>query len=142
MRPVEDFVAAHVLPYYANSHTEASFCGAYTTGLREEARAEIARLTGASGDDFRRAWGERLLPALDAFQPDLIVISAGFDAHRADPVGGLRLIEDDFDWATREILAIARARAKGRVVSVLEGGYDLSALASSAAAHVECLMRA
>lgn len=130
--------------FYASSHEWPQYPGTGRASDRGAfdniANAPLA--TGASGDDFRRAWGERLLPALDAFQPDLIVISAGFDAHRADPVGGLRLIEDDFDWATREILAIARARAKGRVVSVLEGGYDLSALASSAAAHVECLMRA
>lgn len=98
--------------------------------------------TGSSGDDFRRAWGERLLPALDAFKPDFIVISAGFDAHRADPVGGLRLVEDDFNWATREILAVAKARAQGRVVSILEGGYDIPALAASVGAHVDCLMRA
>jgi acetoin utilization deacetylase AcuC-like enzyme len=97
--------------------------------------------TGAGGDEFRRAWGERILPALDAFSPDFIIISAGFDAHRADPVGGLRLNEADFDWATAQILDIARARCGGRVVSVLEGGYDLGALAACTASHVAVLMR-
>lgn len=97
--------------------------------------------TGSGGDDFRRVWGERILPALDDFSPDFIVISAGFDAHRADPVGGLRLNEADFDWATAKILEIARARCGGRVVSVLEGGYDLGALAACTVGHVTALMR-
>jgi acetoin utilization deacetylase AcuC-like enzyme len=97
--------------------------------------------TGAGGEEFRRVWGERILPALDDFSPDFIVISAGFDAHRADPVGGLRLIDADFNWAAEEILSIARSRCGGRVVSVLEGGYDLSALAACTAGHVTALMR-
>lgn len=98
--------------------------------------------TGSGGEDFRRAWGERLLPRLDDFAPEFIVISAGFDAHRRDPVGGLRLVEDDFAWVTREILGIAAARCYGRVVSFLEGGYDLPSLAASAAAHVVALLEA
>lgn len=96
--------------------------------------------TGSGGEAFRRAWGDRLLPALSDFRPDFLVISAGFDAHRADPLGGLALTEQDFDWATREILGVARACCDGRVVSLLEGGYDLGALARSTAAHVAALM--
>lgn len=98
--------------------------------------------TGTDGDAFRRAWGERILPRLAAFNPEFIVISAGFDAHRDDPLGGLLLKEADFDWITREIAAIARDKAAGRLISVLEGGYHLEALGRSAAAHVKALMEA
>ena len=79
------------------------------------------------------------LPALDAFRPDLILVSAGFDAHARDPLGDLLLDEDDFAWITGLITDAARRHAHGRVVSVLEGGYDLGALARSAAAHVAAL---
>jgi acetoin utilization deacetylase AcuC-like enzyme len=97
---------------------------------------------GADGSAFRAAFENLLLPALDRFAPDFIFISAGFDAHRADPLAQLNLDESDFAWATREICAIAAIHAGGRVVSTLEGGYDLDALARSAAAHVRALMEA
>ena len=77
----------------------------------------------------------------EAFRPDLILISAGFDAHRDDPLAGLELETEDFAWATAELLALARRVCQGRLVSTLEGGYDLQALAQSAAAHVTMLMR-
>jgi acetoin utilization deacetylase AcuC-like enzyme len=82
-----------------------------------------------------------LMPRVDAFAPDLILISAGFDAHRRDPIGdaGQSLEAEDFAWATRAILEVARARTNGRVVSSLEGGYDLEALGQSALAHVRAL---
>ena len=82
-----------------------------------------------------------ILPRLDGFKPDLMLISAGFDAHRCDPIGdsGQSLEAEDFAWATRAILEVARARAKGRVVSSLEGGYHLEALGQSALAHVRAL---
>ena len=83
---------------------------------------------------------EAILPRLDAFAPELIVVSAGFDAHRADPLASLELGIDDFAWITSRICDLADAHAGGRVVSTLEGGYDLSALAASAAAHVDVLM--
>jgi acetoin utilization deacetylase AcuC-like enzyme len=81
------------------------------------------------------------MPRVDAFAPDLILISAGFDAHRRDPIGdaGQSLEAEDFAWATRAILEVARARTNGRVVSSLEGGYDLEALGQSALAHVRAL---
>ena len=82
----------------------------------------------------------RILPALDRFRPDFLLISAGFDAHRADPLANLELVEEDFVWATDRLLAVADRHAGGRVVSTLEGGYDLDALAASAAAHVLALM--
>jgi acetoin utilization deacetylase AcuC-like enzyme len=96
--------------------------------------------TGAAG--FRRAFETRILPALDAFAPELVLISAGFDAHRADPLAGLELEEADFGWVTDRLVEAANRHAQGRLVSILEGGYDLKALAGSAAAHVEALMKA
>jgi acetoin utilization deacetylase AcuC-like enzyme len=96
---------------------------------------------GDGGREFRAALETVILPRLKAFAPDLIVISAGFDAHQRDPLANLNLLEADFDWATRKIMEIADASANGRVVSLLEGGYDLQGLANSAAAHVTALMR-
>ena len=94
---------------------------------------------GADGAAFRAAWERRLLPALDAFDPDLILISAGFDAHADDPLAGLTWREDDFVWLTQRLCDIADAVCGGRVVSALEGGYDLAALQASVAAHVGVL---
>jgi acetoin utilization deacetylase AcuC-like enzyme len=96
---------------------------------------------GDGGEQFRQAFETVILPRLRDFQPDFIVISAGFDAHVRDPLANLNLVEADFDWATRKIMEIAHARAGGRVVSLLEGGYDLQGLANSAAAHVSALMQ-
>ena len=95
---------------------------------------------GADGAAFRAVWERLLLPALDAFAPELLIISAGFDAHVADPLAQLRLTEADFTWITAELCVLAARHASGRVVSVLEGGYDLDALGSSVAAHVRALM--
>ncbi|MGA7384138.1 MAG: histone deacetylase family protein [Methylocella sp.] len=129
---------------YASTHQMPLFPG---TGARGE-RGEHDNIVNAplrAGDDgemFREAVETRLLPRIDAFRPDLIVISAGFDAHRLDPLGGLNLVEADFAWATARLMGIAERHAKGRIVSVLEGGYHLEGLARSAAAHVETLMGA
>lgn len=129
--------------FYASSHEWPQYPG---TG-RESDRGAFDNIantplaTGEGSDAFRRAWGERLLPALVEFKPDFCVVSAGFDAHAADPLGGLNLSEDDFAWATAEIAAVARDACAGRLVSLLEGGYDLEALAASAAAHVKALMQ-
>ncbi len=82
------------------------------------------------------AWSERILPQLDRFAPELLVLSAGFDGHKRDPLAQLRLETADFRWITDELMAIADRHAKGRVVSALEGGYDLEALAAATAAHV------
>ena len=90
---------------------------------------------------FREAFETRILPRLRDFKPDLVVISAGFDAHTRDPLANLNLLEADFAWATQKLMEIADASAQGRVVSVLEGGYDLEGLAGSVAAHVTALMR-
>ena len=95
---------------------------------------------GAPAQVWRKAF-ESLLTKVDAFAPDLIIVSAGFDAHRRDPIGeaGQSLEAEDFAWATRAILSVARRHARGRVVSSLEGGYDLEALGQSALAHVRAL---
>ncbi len=91
---------------------------------------------------FRDAWAGTIIPALDTFAPQLLIISAGFDAHREDPLAQIRLETDDFAWITDALLAVAGKHGNGRVVSVMEGGYDLEALAASAAIHVRGLMNA
>jgi acetoin utilization deacetylase AcuC-like enzyme len=93
----------------------------------------------AGSVDFRRAMSDVVLPQLAKFQPDFIFISAGFDAHEEDPLASLRFHEDDYAWATTEVMRVAESSCGGRVVSTLEGGYDLHALAASAAAHVRAL---
>jgi acetoin utilization deacetylase AcuC-like enzyme len=101
--------------------------------------ANVAVPPGAPREAWRAAF-QSLMPRLDAFAPDLILISAGFDAHARDPIAAEQALEaEDFAWATRAVMEVARARAGGRVVSSLEGGYDLEALGSSAAAHVRAL---
>jgi acetoin utilization deacetylase AcuC-like enzyme len=100
----------------------------------------VALAPGAGGAEFREAMRKRVLPAIEAHAPELVFVSAGFDGHARDPLANLNLTEADFAWATRELCAIADRHAKGRVVSTLEGGYDLSALAASVAAHVRVLM--
>jgi acetoin utilization deacetylase AcuC-like enzyme len=95
---------------------------------------------GSGGPHFRRAWGERLLPEIDAFRPQLLLVSAGFDAHRLDPLAGLMLEADDYRWLTGEIVSLAERHAKGRIVSTLEGGYSLSALRDCSVAHVEAML--
>jgi acetoin utilization deacetylase AcuC-like enzyme len=96
---------------------------------------------GDGGERFREAFETVILPRVAAFSPDFLVISAGFDAHMRDPLANLNLLEPDFAWATVKLMEIADATAKGRIVSVLEGGYDLQGLSRSAAAHVTALMR-
>ena len=95
---------------------------------------------GSGSREFRTAVRERWLPALDDYEPELILISAGFDAHREDPLAGLEFTEDDYAWVTRELTAVAERHAEGRIVSSLEGGYALGALGRSAAAHIRELV--
>ncbi len=129
---------------YASSHQMPLFPG---TGSRDECGeyGNIVNVPLSAGDDgrqFREAVESQILPRIENFHPDLIVISAGFDGHRHDPLGGLRLVEDDFVWVTTKAMEIAEKCANGRIVSVLEGGYGLEGLARSAAAHVLTLMGA
>ena len=100
-------------------------------------------LPARSGSDaFRRAVTERWIPALDAFRPELIYISAGFDAHREDDMGNLGLVEADYEWVTQQIVGVAQRHCQGRIISCLEGGYGLSPLARSVAAHIKVLIGA
>jgi acetoin utilization deacetylase AcuC-like enzyme len=94
---------------------------------------------GTGSREWRRVVEADILPAIDGFAPELIMVSAGFDAHRADPLAMLELVEADYAWVTRELMALAARHAAGRVVSVLEGGYDLNALANSCLAHLNAL---
>ena len=94
----------------------------------------------ADGGAFRATWSHHLLPALDAFRPQLLLVSAGFDAHRRDPLAQLQLEADDYAWLTAGLRAIADRHASGRIVSTLEGGYDLQALEECAVAHVGALL--
>nr|WP_175483813.1 histone deacetylase family protein [Frateuria terrea] len=126
------FVSSHQSPLYPGSG------GADETGVGNLLNAPLPPGTGSLA--FRQTWDEQLLPRLDAFRPQLLLISAGFDAHRADPLAQLELGADDYAWLTSRLLEIARAHAGGRVVSTLEGGYDLDALATSAVAHVMALV--
>jgi len=94
---------------------------------------------GSGGEEVRSLVSERWLPALHAHRPQMIFISAGFDAHREDELGQMKLVEDDYAWITQQLMQVARQHAQGRIVSCLEGGYDLSALGRSVAAHVKAL---
>jgi acetoin utilization deacetylase AcuC-like enzyme len=129
--------------FYGSTHQMPLFPG---TGARDETcvgnifNAPLA--PGDDGDDFRLAFEQRILPALDQFAPDLLLVSAGFDAHVRDPLAQLRLIEADFAWVTEKLLEAAAKHCGGKLVSTLEGGYDLDALAASTAVHVQTLMGA
>ena len=103
---------------------------------------ERAAAAGDGGEPFREAVESRILPALRNFGPDLVLISAGFDAHEADPLANLRLVEADFMWVTEKLAEAAGRHCNGRIVSMLEGGYDLTALARSVGVHVRTLMDA
>jgi acetoin utilization deacetylase AcuC-like enzyme len=112
------------------------FCGNKPRG---ENMVNVPLPTRSYGDAFRAAVTEKWIPALDAFKPEMIFISAGFDGRREDDMGNLALVEADYAWVTERIVEVARRHAKGRIVSCLEGGYDLSSLARGVAAHVRVL---
>jgi len=127
--------------FYASTHQWPLYPGtgaAEEKGLGNICNVPLAPMSGSR--EFRAAMSEIVLPALRAFQPDMILISAGFDAHAADPLANLRFTDADYGWATKGLLDVADQCCSGRLVSTLEGGYDLEALASSASAHVEALM--
>lgn len=100
----------------------------------------LAMEPGSGDDDYRRAFDEEILPAIDAFKPQFILISAGFDAHHADPLAGINLVESSFAWMTREMMTLAASHCQHRLASFLEGGYDLRALSDSVQAHLEILL--
>ncbi|HEX2116064.1 MAG TPA: histone deacetylase family protein [Alphaproteobacteria bacterium] len=129
--------------FYASTHQWPLYPG---TGAAEERGCgnivNVPLRPYSGGDAFRSGFERHILPALDRFKPDLVMISAGFDAHADDPLASLQLHEDDYEWVTAALLEVAETHAKGRLVSTLEGGYDLRALAASAAAHVRALKAA
>ena len=128
---------------YCSTHQMPLYPGTGAIGERGEHDniVNAPLRAGDGGEQFRAAMEDRILPRLSAFGPELIIISAGFDAHKRDPLANLQFVEEDFAWATRKIMDVADKTAQGRVVSVLEGGYDLEGLSQSAAAHVIALMR-
>ncbi len=127
------YLSSHQLPLYPDS------------GFADERGVGNVRNLplppGTGSDGFRAAWREQLLPALDGFRPQLLFVSAGFDAHRLDPLAQLELGADDYRWLTAELVAISNRHADGRMVSMLEGGYDLTALRESSVAHVGAMLR-
>jgi acetoin utilization deacetylase AcuC-like enzyme len=125
--------SSHQLPCYPGTGASTE-CGCDNNVVN----APLA--PGASGAEFRAAWDRLILPALDAFAPELLIVSAGFDAHKLDPLAQLRLETADFRWITERLLETARRHCDGRLVSLLEGGYDLDALAACCAAHVRALL--
>jgi acetoin utilization deacetylase AcuC-like enzyme len=129
--------------FYGSTHQSPLYPGTGSVGETGVGNIVNLPLPPMSGSQqFRQGMERIVLPALDAFAPELVMISAGFDAHRSDPLAQLMLDEADYTWITGQLIALARRHASGRVVSTLEGGYDLSALGASAAAHVRVLMSA
>jgi acetoin utilization deacetylase AcuC-like enzyme len=128
---------------YASTHQMPLYPGTGKANERGEHNTIVNAPLGPGdgSEEFRAAFTRSILPRVKEFQPQLIVISAGFDAHMRDPLANLNLIEADFEWATRRLMEIADESANGRVISVLEGGYDLQALANSVSAHVAALMQ-
>jgi acetoin utilization deacetylase AcuC-like enzyme len=127
------YASTHEMPLYPGTGA-ASERGEHGTIVNAPLRA------GDGGQAFRIALETLILPRLEAFAPDLVIVSAGFDAHQRDPLASLNLVEADFAWVTGRLMAVAERHAAGRLVSMLEGGYDLGALAGSVTAHVSTLM--
>jgi len=125
---------------YVSSHQMPLYPG---TGKRSETGSgnilNLPLRPGSGSKEFRAAWSSSGLPALARFRPELIIVSAGFDAHARDPLAQLELQDEDYGWITTEICDYATAECRQRVVSILEGGYDLDALASASAEHVKAL---
>jgi acetoin utilization deacetylase AcuC-like enzyme len=139
----QDIFWADSTVMYCSTHEMPLFPGTGASSERGEHDTIVnAPLrAGDGGEVFRQAFETALLPRLSAFRPDLIIISAGFDAHWRDPLANINLTEADFAWATQKLMDLADRHGGGRIVSVLEGGYDFEGLARSAAAHVATLMR-
>jgi acetoin utilization deacetylase AcuC-like enzyme len=129
--------------FYASTHQYPLYPGtgaASETGVGNIVNVPLRPMSGSG--QFRLAISQRILPALDAFRPELVLVSAGFDAHKNDPLAQLMLEDGDYTWVTEKLLEIAYRHAKGRLVATLEGGYDLAALGACVAAHIRVLMSA
>jgi acetoin utilization deacetylase AcuC-like enzyme len=139
----QDICAPDPSLFYASSHQFPCYPGTGRAAERGVAGnvVNVPLPPGAGSVAFRAAWSGTILPALDRFAPALLIVSAGFDAHLADPLAQLRLETEDFGWITGALVRLAARHCQGRVVSVLEGGYDLDALAASAAVHVHALLQ-
>jgi acetoin utilization deacetylase AcuC-like enzyme len=127
------FVSSHQMPLWPGTG-KADERGAFGNVMN------IPLPPGTDGAKFRQIYEDTVLPQLDRFAPELVLVSAGFDAHRDDPLAQLDLLEDDFAWVTGALCDIAARHCSGRLISVLEGGYDLEALSRSVAAHIRVLM--
>lgn len=127
--------------FYASSHQMPNYPG---TGYPTETGAgnivNVPLAAGDTGIEFRQKYRSIILPALRKFKPNLLLVSAGFDAHKDDPLASIMLVEDDYRWITQELMDIAECCCGGRIISALEGGYNLKALAASVAIHVKTLM--
>jgi acetoin utilization deacetylase AcuC-like enzyme len=128
---------------YASTHEMPLFPGTGSAGERgaSDNIVNAPLRAGDGGERFKQAFEDRILPRIEAFGPEFLIISAGFDAHTRDPLANLNLLEDDYSWVTKKLMDVADKHCGGRLVSVLEGGYDLEGLARSASAHVVALMR-
>jgi len=127
---------------FASSHQWPLYPGSGHRDERGRGNVFNAHLAPGSGsNEFRADWRDQLLPAVDAFAPQLILVSAGFDAHRLDPLAGLDVETADYAWLTAEFVALADRHSRGRIVSTLEGGYSLTALVEAGAAHVRALFK-
>jgi acetoin utilization deacetylase AcuC-like enzyme len=127
--------------FYGSTHQMPLYPG--TGAVSETGVGNIFNAPLRAGDgsaQFREAMNTKILTNLNSFEPDLVIISAGFDAHVRDPLGSLELVEEDFAWATLQLMEIAETHCEGRVVSILEGGYDLQGLAGGVGAHLAALM--
>ena len=135
----QDIFYADPSVLYCSTHQMPLYPG---TGAKDETGVGNAPLRPyAESHNFREAVNSRVLPALENFRPDLVLVSAGFDAHHRDPLAQINLVGDDFDWITGKLMEIAGKYAANRLVSVLEGGYDLEGLAESAGLHIARLMK-
>ena len=139
----EDIFKDDPTVFYASSHQMPLYPGTGDPAFTGVGNiCNVALPPGSGGTEMRAAYEERLLPALEAFAPDILMISAGFDAHILDPLAGLEWRVAEFTWVTERLLEVAQRRCDGRVVSMLEGGYDRQGLSEGVAAHVAALMAA
>ena len=136
----EDLIGEHPDIFFCSSFQHPLYPGKFGENVPGR-KINIPLSSGTDGAAFRKKMQSDCLPALTEFAPDMVFISAGFDAHQNDPLASLALLEEDFAWITAELVSVANKSADGCVVSMLEGGYDLAALGRSAAAHVKELMR-
>jgi len=129
--------------FYASTHEMPNYPG---TGYQSETGVgnivNVPLATGDSGEKFREKYQQLIFPALKQFKPELILLSAGFDAHKDDPLASIQLEKQDYQWLTKEIMKIANSCCDGKIISVLEGGYNLYALAECVSAHMAELMKA